>query len=675
LIWLVPTWLYAQTPEPAAASSVERQPRPQTTWFGSTGGVRVSDASSGEPGTLRFQLGVDFYRGRDFLAAGDTHRTFAGTLAWNATLVDHLELFTAFGSRSNRNDKGNPKLLQTAGDLTVGVKTYLALLPWLSVGADARVLLLNSIGDLGLTAAATSAGLRAALTADLQHLPAALPLIVRANVGYLLNNSGELIDGVERDRYAALSSSTRRSLASEDRHLITRIERFGMGIDRVDTLGFGLGVEVPLRVADDFYLQPLLEWQLGLAVNRQGYDCLQVATNAKVGSSDGCLGAEGLAATPSTLTIGARLLPPVQGLSVLLAADIGLLGTHTFVRELAPTRPWAALLALGYAVDTRRQKPSVRYVSVPTPPQPMAAEPAALRMRIRGVVVERGLGTPVVGASVRYPEHELSPQLTAAEGRFVSYEFAATVRAVTLEVSHVDFETTRCVAALPTQPVQPFVDLRCELSARPRPTHLTVSVRDEHDKPVANLPIQVFGTAARALVSGPNGDITVDDLPAGAYSARIDAPDYLLKTQAFNINVGSDTQLALSVIAKPKISHVQLAAREVKITMQVVFTPNSADIAVRSTLLLSEVADVLARNPQLRLVQVQGHTDNRGNSAQNLELSQRRAEAVVAWLVNAGIESERLEAKGFGDERPLVPNLTPDNRARNRRVQFVIVPK
>ncbi|MEY4575614.1 MAG: hypothetical protein RL701_317, partial [Pseudomonadota bacterium] len=185
----------------------------------------------------------------------------------------------------------------------------------------------------------------------------------------------------------------------------------------------------------------------------------------------------------------------------------------------------------------------------------------------------------------------------------------------------------------------------------------------------------VFGTAARALVSGPNGDITVDDLPAGAYSARIDAPDYLLKTQAFNINVGSDTQLALSVIAKPKISHVQLAAREVKITMQVVFTPNSADIAVRSTLLLSEVADVLARNPQLRLVQVQGHTDNRGNSAQNLELSQRRAEAVVAWLVNAGIESERLEAKGFGDERPLVPNLTPDNRARNRRVQFVIVPK
>jgi OOP family OmpA-OmpF porin len=71
-------------------------------------------------------------------------------------------------------------------------------------------------------------------------------------------------------------------------------------------------------------------------------------------------------------------------------------------------------------------------------------------------------------------------------------------------------------------------------------------------------------------------------------------------------------------------------------------------------------------------VQVQGHTDNRGDPAANLELSQRRAESVVQWLINAGVESSRLEAKGYGDTRPLVPNLTPANRARNRRVQFMI---
>jgi outer membrane protein OmpA-like peptidoglycan-associated protein len=71
-------------------------------------------------------------------------------------------------------------------------------------------------------------------------------------------------------------------------------------------------------------------------------------------------------------------------------------------------------------------------------------------------------------------------------------------------------------------------------------------------------------------------------------------------------------------------------------------------------------------------VQVQGHTDNRGDSAQNLALSQQRAEAVVQWLVNAGVDAGRLEAKGFGDARPIVPNLTPGNRSQNRRVQFII---
>jgi outer membrane protein OmpA-like peptidoglycan-associated protein len=120
---------------------------------------------------------------------------------------------------------------------------------------------------------------------------------------------------------------------------------------------------------------------------------------------------------------------------------------------------------------------------------------------------------------------------------------------------------------------------------------------------------------------------------------------------------------------------VLLTSREVKIGMQVLFMPGSADIDPRSTSLLSEVADVLARNAQLKRVQVQGHTDNRGDPARNRELSQRRAEAVAQWLVNAGVDPARLEAKGYGDEQPLAPNITAENRAKNRRVQFVILKK
>jgi outer membrane protein OmpA-like peptidoglycan-associated protein len=82
----------------------------------------------------------------------------------------------------------------------------------------------------------------------------------------------------------------------------------------------------------------------------------------------------------------------------------------------------------------------------------------------------------------------------------------------------------------------------------------------------------------------------------------------------------------------------------------------------------------MLRNTQITKVEIQGHTDNVGSADHNLDLSQRRADAVRRWLVEqGGVESSRLEAKGFGSTRPLVPNITPANRARNRRSQFIIL--
>ena len=78
------------------------------------------------------------------------------------------------------------------------------------------------------------------------------------------------------------------------------------------------------------------------------------------------------------------------------------------------------------------------------------------------------------------------------------------------------------------------------------------------------------------------------------------------------------------------------------------------------------------RNPQVTLIEIQGHTDNTGAPEVNRTLSQLRAEAVRTWLINAGIGSDRLTAIGHGDTRPLGPNLTERARAMNRRVQFII---
>lgn len=89
--------------------------------------------------------------------------------------------------------------------------------------------------------------------------------------------------------------------------------------------------------------------------------------------------------------------------------------------------------------------------------------------------------------------------------------------------------------------------------------------------------------------------------------------------------------------------------------------------------ILHEVRDVIQQNPDIELVEVQGHTDDNGSEEYNLRLSQQRAEAVLSWLVAAGVPREKLVAKGYGFEQPLGDNRVKTGRQKNRRVQFMII--
>ncbi|MFP2898722.1 OmpA family protein [Corallococcus sp. 4LFB] len=111
----------------------------------------------------------------------------------------------------------------------------------------------------------------------------------------------------------------------------------------------------------------------------------------------------------------------------------------------------------------------------------------------------------------------------------------------------------------------------------------------------------------------------------------------------------------------------------IRILEAVFFENNKAVIQKRSNAVLDKVAAILVSHPDLEKVRVEGHTDNTGKPAYNLDLSQRRAEAVVDYLVSKGVQRERLEAKGFGPEQPIADNAKADGRAKNRRVEFKIV--
>jgi|GEM_PF-2532259 len=88
--------------------------------------------------------------------------------------------------------------------------------------------------------------------------------------------------------------------------------------------------------------------------------------------------------------------------------------------------------------------------------------------------------------------------------------------------------------------------------------------------------------------------------------------------------------------------------------------------------LLDEVANVILLHEELGIIRVEGHTDALGTDQYNQDLSARRAASVVRYLVEKGVPRSRLNAKGFGELCPLVDNDTEDNRAQNRRVDFII---
>ena len=115
-----------------------------------------------------------------------------------------------------------------------------------------------------------------------------------------------------------------------------------------------------------------------------------------------------------------------------------------------------------------------------------------------------------------------------------------------------------------------------------------------------------------------------------------------------------------------------LSEAEMRVMSQQIYFPfNSAHLTSASRALLLEKAAILKRNPALTLT-LTGHADARGPSAYNQRLSERRAAAVQRFLLEAGIEAERLTSEGRGEEVPAVEGSGEEVWRRNRRVEFVV---
>ena len=102
----------------------------------------------------------------------------------------------------------------------------------------------------------------------------------------------------------------------------------------------------------------------------------------------------------------------------------------------------------------------------------------------------------------------------------------------------------------------------------------------------------------------------------------------------------------------------------------ITFDKNKSIIKPESEPTLWNAYQTLKNYPDM-IVEISGHTDNTGKRKNNIELSIRRANAVKEWLVKRGIESERIQTKGYGPDRPIAPNDSEENKRKNRRIEFL----
>jgi len=105
------------------------------------------------------------------------------------------------------------------------------------------------------------------------------------------------------------------------------------------------------------------------------------------------------------------------------------------------------------------------------------------------------------------------------------------------------------------------------------------------------------------------------------------------------------------------------------VLQDVYFDPNKCYIKPQFYPSLNEVVDVLNKNPDLK-VEIQGHTDNTGTRKYNQTLSEKRTRAVIEYITDKSIDEDRLSAVGYGPDRPISDNSTPEGRALNRRTQI-----
>jgi outer membrane protein OmpA-like peptidoglycan-associated protein len=606
---------------------------------------------------FRVSFHIGGFKASSFLIAGTNHDTnghVSGDLTLNYTPWKYIELYISLFNASNQNvrtdpQRTDPEVILSLGDLAFGIKGRYTVAKFIDLGLHLGVKFLNSVSGISFDGASTNFSADAIADFDLRRNERTkkVPLRFIINFGFLYDGSLKLLPAGQ------CANSTGR-----DSCIMSRV---------VDTYAYGIGTSrFRIRAAVD---APIVYKKVGIN------PYIEYIVDASVGSGDQTIvAALKNDSTVSTsrltnpaqqmLAIGLRLRP-IAGLILDAAVDVGLQSPG--FQYGPPVPPWQVYAGLAYAYDPISKAGKTKIVEKTVVRE---VSRAPIVGRVRGIVRDAATKKPLANAVIKYGQREaVTSQITGEDGTFLSYQMPPGP--ITLEVSRDDYEPMKLETTILANGETPTELL---LTAKPPAAgQLRIKVTDDKGGSVAATVrlTSSTGSIIDADLEGPGSFVA--KLPAGDYTVDVVADAYLARQRQINIQAGQLQTLDVQLTKKPAQSHVSIGKGEIAVKGVIHFGTNNAEIKLDGQQLLDEVADVLIRNPQIKKIRIEGHTDNRGVPEKNMQLSKDRAAAVKAYLIKVGVDPLRLDSEGYGATQPLVPNLTPANRTKNRRVAFKIL--
>jgi len=599
--------------------------------IGPIGLYNVSTAETGPVNHLRLALHGQYFSATDFLVRGDSDSRVDGAFTFGWTPSKYLEIFGALLTSSNRNRRSgmnepprrDPELIKSFGDLVLGPKVVGTISPGVTAGFELGLRFLSSISDLSFSPDSTSVWVGPVFSLDLRPV-SNIPLRFHANANFYLDNSKNLVDFSD----PSISIFTRE------------VAMFAYGI-AASRLRFALGIDAPFEKMS-VPLQPFAEYHIEVVT-----DDADPAFAAMFPTPDN--------RDQQWITLGMRARV-YRGITLDAGADIRLRSVGYVYGP--PLAPYNVVFGVSYPLDIES---FMRPVVVTKTVEKSLPAPVPEEGRIAGVVKNAKDGKPVPGAIVAVNGRARSRVATDPDGTFLTAPLPPGPADLEVTAQSFDAATVKSAVTVGPRPAE------VEVSLTPKVVSGNVRGKIADGKGQGLQASLRFAGVEAFEAKSDAGGLFSAALPPGPYRVTADAPGFPSKEVPLDVVGGKDQSLDITL--RTPNPDVTLAGDAVTLRQPIKFKSGLPKLDPKVEGELDGVAEMMADHPEITSLKVEVHWDPSGGKGAK-ELTDKQAAAIKSYLVKKGVAEGRVDAVGMGADHPLVPNIGPANKAKNRRVEL-----